>query len=179
MSLDGTQIMCVWFLCSRRQMCHADVRQHVRLNPSSWQKCDLPQKRIFFYCLNICLLCPCLVFFFFFFTASWGNVMIHSRRHLTSGLINQFSSTVGILGKRLRSHCILRLVPPSVRNHAPLQLFAACSLSCAAHESHAHFNSAFPEKNFFFLFKRKHMVGLRCEQWRCVGKERTKAMSQT
>lgn len=53
--------------------------------------------------------------------------MIHTRRSLTSGLINHFSSTVGILGERLRSHCILRLVPPSVHchNQARILLFAA------------------------------------------------------
>lgn len=53
--------------------------------------------------------------------------MIHTRRSLTSGLINQLSSTVGILGECLRSHCILRLVPPSVHchNQARILLFAA------------------------------------------------------
>lgn len=82
--------MCVWFLFSGR--C-SFVSTHVRFNLLVWQKCDFPHSRR----CSSCLPCPCLAFFFFFsfLTASWGNVMIHTRRRLTSGPINQLSSTVG------------------------------------------------------------------------------------
>lgn len=78
--------------------------------------------------------------------------MIHSRKRLTSGLINQFSSTVGILGERL-TFSLHSLTRPTLspQPRTPLELFPACSLPRSSHESHVNF--------FLFFFLNGDFLG--------------------